>query len=55
MKKALLLLLLAPVTTMLSAKPADDAIAALIAVGPKGQGNEAGGVWRAPSGELTGP
>ena len=41
MKKALLLLLLAPVTTMLSAKPADDAIAALIAVGPKGQGNEA--------------
>ncbi|MFP6901713.1 MAG: hypothetical protein VCA36_12275 [Opitutales bacterium] len=41
MKKALFLLLLAQVASILSAKSADEAIAALIAVGPKGQGNEA--------------
>ena len=40
MKKSLLLLLLPPVASMLSAKPVDDAVAALIAVGAKGQGNE---------------
>ncbi|MGE4551265.1 MAG: hypothetical protein AAEJ57_07735, partial [Opitutales bacterium] len=40
MKKALLLLLLAPVASMLSAKTIEDAIAALIAIGPQGQGNE---------------
>ena len=40
MKKSLLLLLLVPVASMLSAKTIDDAVAALVAVGAKGQGNE---------------
>ena len=41
MKKALLLLLLAPLATSLIAKSAENAIAALVAVGPKGEGNAA--------------
>ena len=40
MKKALFLFLLAQAASILSAKSTEDALAALVAIGPEGQGNE---------------